>query len=1690
MSVHRLDLAWLRDRLADVSGCGGGWQWIWVQLLSAVMIGLGATTVAVAVTQQAVTVPAPTQLALENGQMLRFDASAQQLTLDVAGRQLRRWQLLEPRSGAHLTRLADGRVLVWGGVDARGQRLSGGYVIDPPHDGLTVIALRGILSNLDETATLLSDGRILWTAGSIGTTLAAGESSAFLPSCAQPSTMLPDGRIVFTSPLALPPQLWNPVTQAVTTLYYPRQQNHWQCRSQTQSVTMTWAFQPENNHLQPVPPLPPGATVAFALAATYPTPALTAVDPRLRLMVRLTQPIEWTPLFASIPLFLEGPSGRVAIHVVVAEGGLLLFIQPEQTLLPDSFYTLVLDRLHGRHGQILPLTKVTFKTRVVWPALAQGQRDQSLARQHGCDVGASPFCLAYPRLEHGAWRPGRANIGEHWRLQDAQPFLAVSDSVGLVKPIGTAVTGQVLQLDQHALAGVVVRIGAVKTRTDRQGRFVLSPLPAGHQILQLDATSGRRADADFGQAAIGVDLTDGVLTRIAHPIYLARLGARDRFALRSPLATDQIMTHPDLPGLEIQLPAATVIRDGAGQLVTQLTLVPTPVNRAATATPANFSGYFTLGPVGSTVTALPGAQASGLRLILPNYAQLPTHTRVTLWADDPDKGWHVWGSGEVSAEGGQILPDAGVRLHTLAGVGWTAERPAVAQRSAPCLPDDTTAQQQGLTTAAGGVLDFASGDFRYHQTDVEIAGLPPITVARLYRPHDTTSFEFGRGTVAHFHYSLTCSSAACQQLELMLPTGGTIVFQRQSGSGLLGRWRQTDPNRCLVGAAMERTPTHGYTLTLRDGRVLQFNATMSLQLQWTRDRFGNETKYQWDGGLLMRISQADGRFVTLSYDADNRIQAVRDPLGHVWSYRYDQMGFLHRVTRPDGSMSRYTYAVDPAPLGPSPIQRQGQAAKSMILADATLAAIENNGQSVVQIVAVSVPAAASSALARARLGSTAVGLKRVSRLTFADGTSIQLDYRAFDRGGNDVVVTFADRTQRRLTFDPPHRRVVKVIDADGTRDAQTTLFERSPDGRLRARIDPLGRRTAYRYDAFGRVTDRIAMAGRSTARTTHWQYAVTGDVISRTDAMGQSVHLAYAHGCLNRYTDALGQTTQIQCNPEGRPIRIDDPLGHSTHLRWAGSDLLQITDALGRSVHFRYDGVGHRLAASDDIGQTVQWQYDALGRVVATTQPGGRTLRRRYHPTGTLGAIQSADGASVTMQYDPCHRLLVCQRSDGVSARWSYDAMGRLVSATDGQHRTTLYRYDDLGQLVGIAYPNQGGTVHASYDGAHRLLLLVDSQAGIMAWNYDDFDAIIAAQSATESLRCRTDALGRRQWLQLAGQAPIALSYRGDQLVRLSQASHTWLLRYDAAGRLTMIHARHHGATAYVYNDANDLIAFASADGTGKLKEQVGFRYNRAGQCVARLSLFSQPARVQRCALPLPSMLAWRDSVARPCSFPPVDRPGACVCGGGWGAKAPVDLATAAALRNDDVVALCPSQWLAGEQCDDGGEGQRRGGSSQTKQPIIDRIDGACLFKMAPASTAARPPCDVDQRRMAGGRADTIEAAGGGDDSGSVGCDPAMPPRITPFLCANAEQGSLWPSAAARGDDALTPTDCNATDSAMLSDSDSNVIGLGEGDAAFGECFIGRALTDSRRDDGEAGSAGRFARAWIATLRSGHGHCL
>jgi hypothetical protein len=187
--------------------------------------------------------------------------------------------------------------------------------------------------------------------------------------------------------------------------------------------------------------------------------------------------------------------------------------------------------------------------------------------------------------------------------------------------------------------------------------------------------------------------------------WLPRIDHGHDVKLDSPTRSEVVVRTSALPDFELRIPAGVVIRDLDGKIVNQVGITVVPRAQTPVPVPDRFALPMIpiIQPGGACLYDLHGGIGTAT-MVFPNVDNELPKARADLWRYEPDgNGWAPYGMGTVSADGRQIIPDAGVVITDFASAECEPEKRTRQRRHEP--PDlrqpAPTAPGQPATGRAG-----------------------------------------------------------------------------------------------------------------------------------------------------------------------------------------------------------------------------------------------------------------------------------------------------------------------------------------------------------------------------------------------------------------------------------------------------------------------------------------------------------------------------------------------------------------------------------------------------------------------------------------------------------------------------------------------------------------------------------------------------------------------------------------------------------------------------------------------------------------------------------------------------------------------------------------------------------------------------------------------------------------------------
>jgi RHS repeat-associated protein len=962
----------------------------------------------------------------------------------------------------------------------------------------------------------------------------------------------------------------------------------------------------------------------------------------------------------------------------------------------------------------------------------------------------------------------------------------------------TALSGLVENNRGVPLAGISISVLSLRgtpearTATGADGQFLLTHLSAGrHQLVISGNGAGRQPQ--YGIYAEPVELPSGRTTVLPWVTYLTPLDLAHAVTLTSPTAHAVTLTTPKIPGLKVEIPQGTVIRDRNGHVVTKVSITPLTVGRTPyPLAPGMQPGFFfTLQPGDATVSG------PGLRVIYPNETRQPPGTAIPFLIDTPTwpgMGWWRYGTGHVSPSGKQIIPDPGARWHEISLGGF------------PLTPPPDNGPPPGDPCNCGDPANTATGLYTYQHTDLTLPDVQSVTLGRTYRQLDDAVRDFGIGMSSSLNLYIAADNSG--NFDLYLPDGGKIVY---APVGTTGRYQAVGTPAPFVDSTLTWTgtpdPFGPFTIQLTNGTALSFSDPA--YLTQITDRFGNSVtinrnEFTFNGGQIRTITTPDGEWLKFTYGScvasspsTTCITQVQDNSGRTLTYSYDPNGRLTTVTDPAGGTTRYSWA----------------ACTTTITCTELLSVTDPNGHTII-----------SNAY------DPTTGL--VTGQTDGNGGTWAYSYSTSQGQIVQANVTDPRGVLHTLSFDASGYLSAET-DAAGTSTAATTHLVYNPTTHLlTSQTDPLGHVTSYVYDTRGNLTSLTELSG--TAHPSTW--TVTYDpafsrVTSVTDPLGHTTTIAYDDPANTvSVTDALGHVWVITLNNEGQPIQATDPLGNTTYLSYLYGALVAVANPLGEARGGYYDSVGQLLQVTDPAGNTTTYTWTPLHELQTVTDPLGGVTSFGYDPGGRLTSLTDANGHTTTFGYDTMGQLTRQTDPLGASDTYAYDPMGNLTSHIDRKGSKSTYSYDSLGRLITAKYGVSGTTSQSSinytWDLGSRLTKAVDSAAGTYTFSYDGLNDVLSASSPQGKMSYTYNAAGLRTGMTVPGQAKVIYSYDHDnRLTKITQGTSSVASTYDASSRPASLTLPDGITRKITYDAASEPTAIKFTHGATQVGT-LGYTYN------------------------------------------------------------------------------------------------------------------------------------------------------------------------------------------------------------------------------------------------------------------------
>jgi RHS repeat-associated protein len=452
--------------------------------------------------------------------------------------------------------------------------------------------------------------------------------------------------------------------------------------------------------------------------------------------------------------------------------------------------------------------------------------------------------------------------------------------------------------------------------------------------------------------------------------------------------------------------------------------------------------------------------------------------------------------------------------------------------------------------------------------------------------------------------------------------------------------------------------------------------------------------------LMGRIETAAGQVWTLTRDANGRVTANTDPLGHTVHYIYDGeeddpatltdargnttaftrdfAGNITAITQPSPAGTE-SYVYDPVGNLVETVNRRGNGimymkgpdgrVTSRVYADGshTDYAYDAHGNmtSATDFDALNVATGTTS------LVYTTNDL--LQKITYPDGKFLQFTY---DVAGRRTSSVDQDQFTTKYVYDKAGR-LSQLQDVNGK---FITKYTYDKAGRIARKDDANGTFVTYAYDSSGRVLSVVNYKSKGVVNSRlDYTYDVAGRVATMT---ADGVTTTYGY-------DLMGELTSVT-TPTRTITYTYDAAGNRASMTDNGVTTVYSVNALnevdsettGTDVtNFSYDLDGNRTSMTHGT-DTTSYTWDDLNRLTGMTSPTD-TFAYTYDPLGYLFTT-TQNGQTTTNLTDPFGLGWVAAQynSGGLIAHYIAGLGLEARVAADGSK--TFFDFDSIGNVVGL----------------------------------------------------------------------------------------------------------------------------------------------------------------------------------------------------------------------------------------------------------------------------------------------------------------------------------------------------------------------------------------------------------------------
>ncbi len=864
------------------------------------------------------------------------------------------------------------------------------------------------------------------------------------------------------------------------------------------------------------------------------------------------------------------------------------------------------------------------------------------------------------------------------------------------------------------LAGVKVSVlgSSVTTTTDAQGRFTLSGIPHGSQIITLDASAVTGTTHSYANFNGRLNILQNVLNRPSRDYMLPRMSTGTTV-----IPTQTTTVSNTNIGVTLTIPRNTAMNQDGTMFSGTLSIDMVPTDATPRELPEEFSPSFiiTIQPTGVRF-------ANPVPITFPNTDNLPAGSVVELFSLSEQGGFESVGYGQVSSNGQSITTlTGGVR-----SASWhftTVIEPRL-EKIGPPNSDDGENNNEDPAMCDGSLICATSGSLgEEHELPGFVSQGVPIAMKMGFKNPQALEFNPMLFRVVYVtrqvrvnpndpnSRSLTINPRPVPRMTVRASINGSnSPMTSFDTSDVLNR--PNEPFSLIKNVDLHGMDTGIHTVGLSVGLGASTSGggsrVMKKSVNYPVISPDTEFGMGWRFEGLQKL-----------YGMNGPVSSTSDKIMLVYG-NFKFLVFTRNTdgtyTSPDGDYSTLSFI--PEPFG----------GYSRTTKNGTTYVFDRHGK-------------LAGFLDRYNRRTTYIydTNNKLTQIIYSNGGSTVFAY-----GTDGYIDTITDPMMRVTSFTHDSTgHITQIIDSDNT----TRSFDYGPDHRLLSQTDKLQRAKNYGYDKMGNVVQVI--------RPDNTQVELVSKVTKLSSKSSDSNMVVIDNDSkFSNFMDSNGNTTKIDTNAFGAVMKTIDPMGQTvSYERDDDNNITQRTDKRGNNVTRGYDAMGNLTSFSDELSRSYSYGYmtnpeDNFHQITSSTDGEGNRTTYTYDTKGNLTRIAMPNSRSTSFTYTGYLMTSMTRTGDTsdvssyfehdsngnvsivrdsgrrIVSQRTYDNAGNVLTSTDALGNVTTYTYDNLNRLK-TQTDARGGVVTYAYDNMGNLTSITDERNHITSFEYDGMDRLV-----------------------------------------------------------------------------------------------------------------------------------------------------------------------------------------------------------------------------------------------------------------------------------------------------------------------------------------------------------------------------